>query len=70
MTVVVEFPSATGYADFLRDIAPPVRAMLANQPEERQAEAWQAISRAAGQFSTPTGTVRMPNETIFVTGRR
>ena len=70
MTVVVEFPSATGYADFLKDIAPPVRAMLANQPEERQIEAWQAISEAAGQFSAPNGTVRMPSETIFVAGRR
>ena len=70
MTVVVEFPSATGYADFLKDIAPPVRALLANQPEERQTEAWQAISEAAGQFSASDGTVRMPNEAIFVAGRR
>ena len=70
MTVMVEFPSATAYTDFLRDIAPPVRALLANQPEERRTEAWQAISNAAGQFSNADGMVRMPNETILVVGRR
>ena len=39
MTVMVEFPSAMAYTDFLRDIVPPLRAMLANQPEEKQREA-------------------------------
>ncbi len=70
MTMTVEFASATAYTDFLRDIAPPIRGLLANQPEERQAEAWQAISNTAGRFSAEDGTVRMPNETIIVVGRR
>ncbi len=70
VTMTVEFPSATVYTDFLRDIAPPIRALLLNQPEERQAEAWQAISNAAGQFSNSDGVVRIPNETILVVGQR
>ena len=70
MTVTIEFPSATAYTDFLRDIAPPVSALLANQPAERQTEAWQAISTAAGQFSAGDGSVHMPNETILMVGCR
>ncbi len=70
MTVMVEFPSAKGYTDFLQDIAPPVRAMLANQPEEKQREAWAAIANAAGQFSDGSGVVRMPNEAILMAGRK
>ena len=69
MTVTMEFPSAEGYTDFLRDIAPPVRAMLAGQPEEKQAEAWRAIADAAGQFAGEDGVVRMPNEVILVAAR-
>lgn len=69
ITVTIEFPSAAEYTDFLRDIAPPVRAMLASQPEEKQAEAWQAIENAAGQFSDSSGVVRMPNEAILVAAR-
>ena len=70
MTMTTELPSATDYTDFIRDIAAPVRAMLASQPEEKQAEAWGAIADAAGQFAGSDGVVRMPNETILVAARR
>ena len=70
MTVTIEFPSAQDYTDFIRDIVPPVRAMLAGQPEEKQAEAWRAVADAAGQFAGADGVVRMPNETLLVSARR
>jgi hypothetical protein len=52
------------------NIAPPVSALLANQPAEWQAETWKAISAAADQFSAGDGSVHMPNETILTVGRR
>ncbi len=70
MTVTIEFPSAQDYTEFIRDVVPPVRAMLASQPEEKQAEAWRAVAEAAGQFTGADGVVRMPNETILVAARR
>ncbi|MCH7656624.1 MAG: methyltransferase domain-containing protein [Chloroflexi bacterium] len=70
MMVTIEFPSAEGYTDFIRDIAPPVRAMLATQPEGKQAEAWRAIADAAAQFAGADGVVRLPSETILVAARR
>lgn len=70
MTVTIEFPSAQDYTEFIRDVVPPVRAMLASQPEEKQAEAWRAVAEAAGQFAGADGVVRMPNETILVAARR
>ena len=69
ITVTIEFPSATEYTDFIGDVAAPVRAMLASQPAEKQAEAWRAIADAAGQFAGADGVVRMPNETILVAAR-
>ena len=70
MTVTIEFPSASVYTDFIQDVVAPVRAMLASQPEEKQAEAWRAIADAAGQFAGADGVVPMPNETILVAARR
>lgn len=70
MTLTIEFPSAQDYTEFIRDVVPPVRAMLASQPEEKQAEAWRAVAEAAGQFAGADGVVRMPNETILVAARR
>ena len=66
MTVTIEFPSAKDYTEFIREVAAPVRAMLASQPEEKQAEARRAIADAAGQFAGGDGVVRMPNEAILV----
>lgn len=70
LTVVFESSSVEAYTDFLHDIAPPVNALLASQPVERQAEAWKAISEAARAYAAPDGTVRMPSETICVSGQR
>ena len=70
MTMVVDFPSVDTYTSFLGEIAPPIRALLANQPPERQTQAWDAIAQAARQYATADGSVVMSNETICVTGQR
>ncbi len=64
--VMVEFevPSAAAYAEFTRDIAAPIAAMLADQPENIQTKVWAQVTQAARQFESADGRVRMRNEAI------
>lgn len=70
LTMTVEFPSTEVYTSFLRDMAPPIRALLAKQPPERQEMLWRAVREAARSYATPDGTVRMSNEGLYVVGQR
>ena len=69
VAVTMEWSSSEEYVAFLRDIA-PVSSMLAPHPPQKQAQAWQAIQKAAQQYVSTDSAVRMPNETICVVGRR
>lgn len=68
--MILEMPSTQAYVSELRDVAPPLRAMLAQQPAQRQEDVWQAIAQAAQQHAQPDGTLRMANETMIAVGRR
>ncbi|MBI4216772.1 MAG: methyltransferase domain-containing protein [Chloroflexi bacterium] len=68
--MILEVPSAQGYVSLLRDVTPPLRAILAQQPAQRQEQVWQGIAQAAQQHAQPDGTLRMANETIIAVGRR
>ena len=70
LTLTFEFKSAEEYARRPRDIAAPLIALLADHSTERQAEVWRAIEDAARQYAMADGSIRMPNETICVVGRR
>ncbi len=65
-TMIAEFPSAENYMNFLRDIAAPVRAVLAKQPAETQERVWRAIREAAHAYAASDGTVRLPSEGFYV----
>ena len=69
VTVTMDWPSSEEYIAFLRDVA-PVSSILAPQPAEKQAQAWQAIQEAAQHYATADGAIRIPNEAICVVGRR
>lgn len=62
--VEFEVPSAAAYAEFTKDIAAPIVAMLADQPKEIQAKVWAQVTEAARQFESADGRVRMNNEAI------
>lgn len=70
LTVTVEFPSSEAFTQYLKDVAAPIVALLANQPSERQDEFWQALATALQQYATAEGNLRIPSTTICVVGRR
>ena len=70
LTIEFQWPSAQDYTQFTRDVAAPVKALLAQQAPEMQDKAWAAITEAAAQFAQPDGTVAMHSETFSIVGRR
>ncbi|MEK7773401.1 MAG: class I SAM-dependent methyltransferase [Deltaproteobacteria bacterium] len=70
LTVTMEFKSADGYADFLKDVAAPVSAIINRQPRVVQDQVWRDITEAAGRYRGPEGVIRMENEAICVAGTR
>lgn len=64
------FASAEEFTTFIREIAPPVSAMMASHPEDVKAETWQAITDAvASQAAAADGSVTMTNLVLSATGR-
>src|SRR5260370_4763334 len=70
MTLTLDWTSIDEYVRFLQEVLVQINALLARYPVERQAEIWQAIAKAAQQFTTPDGTCRTENELILMVGRR
>lgn len=70
MTVNFQYESAEEYVAFFKDIAAPVRLMLANQPPEKGAQVWQAIAAEAGKLAQPDGRLSLPSETLITVGRK
>jgi len=70
INVVFEFNSAEEYTEFNKDIAAPVRTMLANETEERKQEIWNAVTDQAKQrfVDNDTGRIKLANEAICIVG--
>lgn len=69
MTVSFTWDSAAEYTTFIREIAPPVSALLAPFPQDVQDETWGAIAEAAGERADDDGSVTLDNVVILATGR-
>lgn len=65
----MEWESPEEFTTFVKEIAPPISAMLVGQPEERQAEAWAAITEAIRPHASEDGTVRLPGLVLMASGR-
>jgi SAM-dependent methyltransferase len=69
-TVTFEFASLDDLLGHLRDVSAPIRAMMATQSVERQAEVWGKLADAAMPFADADGVFRLRNESLLVSGRR
>ena len=70
ITVELESSSAEEYRDFVKDIAPPIRALVANRGPEEQDAYWDALVAAAKGHATADGSVRLRGDTILVVGTK
>lgn len=64
------FPSAGVYAEFMREIAPPISQLIAERVPGKADTVWQKVEAAAGSRAADDGGVTFDNEMLFVSGRR
>ncbi len=67
--IEMDWQSAEEFTVFVREIAPPITALLAGQPDETRDEAWQAITDAIGERASEDGTLRLSNLVLMASGR-
>jgi SAM-dependent methyltransferase len=67
-TVVYEHDSPEEFAMFVREIAPPISALMRDRTAEEQAEAWDAITVAISVLADDSGRLRLENQTFLAVG--
>lgn len=66
--VTMVYESAEQFTIFVREIAPPITALMADQPPEVQDETWAAITTAADERAGSDGTIEMKNLVLLASG--
>jgi SAM-dependent methyltransferase len=67
--VSFEWSSPEEFTTFIREIAPPISAMIDPHPPEVQEETWAAITEAIRQLAADDGKVRLSNLVLLAAGR-
>ena len=67
--VAFKWDSAEEFATFVREIAPPITAMMASHPQDVQDETWEAITAATAERAGDDGNVEMKNLVLLASGR-
>jgi ubiquinone/menaquinone biosynthesis C-methylase UbiE len=69
LEIEFEWPSAEEFTRYVKEIAPPVSALVADHPPDVQEDAWNTVTEAARAHATADGTVRMSNLALVAAGR-
>ncbi len=67
--VTFEWESPEEFTNFIKEIAPPITAMLAPHPQEMQDQTWTAITEATREAAADSGAVRFSNLVLLAGGR-
>lgn len=55
-----ELPAPDACTEWLRDVAPPITELVANEPAAVQDEVWRRVTQSWTAFQTEGGSVRLP----------
>jgi enediyne biosynthesis protein CalE5 len=66
--VVFTWGSAEEFTTFVREIAPPITAMMASHPQDVQDETWAAITAAVAEHAAGDGTIEQKNLVLLASG--
>jgi enediyne biosynthesis protein CalE5 len=67
--VSFEWESPKDFTAFIKEIAPPIRAIIDPHPPDVQEETWGAITEAIRREAAGDGTVRLQNLVLLAAGR-
>ena len=65
----MEWESPEQFTTFTREIAPPISALMASQPPEKQEEGWNAITEAIRPHAGDDGALRLSGLVLMASGR-
>ena len=65
-----EMPSAEACTEWVRDVAPPITELIADQPASVQEQVWQRVTQAWAPFQGPDGAVQLPCTAVWVGATR
>lgn len=68
-TVTFEWGSPEEFTTFIREIAPPITAIIEPHPQQVQDETWAAITEATREVAADDGAVRLSNLALLAVGR-
>ena len=69
IALTMDYPSAEEFTTFVREIAPPITALLAPHPQDVQDETWAAITEAAREHASEDGSLRLENQALLAVGK-
>jgi ubiquinone/menaquinone biosynthesis C-methylase UbiE len=67
---VYEFASAEACTEWIRDVAPPITELTADQPASVQQDLWDRVTRSWAPFQGADGAVQLPCTAIYVSARK
>jgi SAM-dependent methyltransferase len=67
--VSFEWESPADFTTFIKEIAPPITAMIDPHPEDVQNATWAAITEAIGEKADDSGKVSLTNLVLMAAGR-
>jgi enediyne biosynthesis protein CalE5 len=70
LTAIYQTDSAELATRWLRDVAPPITALVDTQSPEVQERVWAKVTQAWASYTTGGGRVRLENQVVWVTGTR
>jgi enediyne biosynthesis protein CalE5 len=70
VTAVYQTDSPELATRWLRDVAPPITALVDAQPPEVQERVWAKVTQAWASYTTGGGRVRLENQAVWVTGTK
>jgi ubiquinone/menaquinone biosynthesis C-methylase UbiE len=69
LTLDFDWDSVDEFVRFVKDIAPPITALLEPHPPEVREEAWAAVADASRPHAGPDGKLRLSNLVLVAAGR-
>jgi SAM-dependent methyltransferase len=69
MDITFEWDSAEDFTTYLKEIAPPINAMINPRPPEEQEETWAAIRDAIREAAGGLEPLRLANQALIASGR-
>ncbi len=70
LQIPIDLESPQEYSDFVRDIAPPVRTMLADRSPDQVELFWNAVASKAEAVADENGMLTMPNTAPLAIGTK